>query len=151
MISDDLGLRVKTLCEWFEKNRSRLRREESATVADELAGQLLRIDGRLGVEVGEGLESDREVILTAFSDPDAFSLVHSIVDSLSAQDGWRFVALKPPRGFAFKISWDKGDGSAVSMATVLISPAPIASRRVLRPSMSIASCRQSRIVSFTNG
>src|SRR5436190_4760520 len=104
MISDDLGLRVKTLCEWFEKNRSRLRREESATVADELAGQLLRIDGRLGVEVGEGLESDREVILTAFSDPDAFSLVHSIVDSLSAQDGWRFVALKPPRGFAFKIS-----------------------------------------------
>lgn len=96
--------KVETLVAWARKNLPGLRHEPSAIVADRLGDEVLGVDGQLGVEVADDSPSAREIIVTAFSEPRLFETVRRIVDSLSGIRGWRFVALKPPRGFAFALS-----------------------------------------------
>jgi hypothetical protein len=102
MTSNDV--KISTFVSWVHKNLAGLRHQPSAVVADQLGEAILRIDGQLGVEVADDESDVREVIVTAFSEPKLFSLVRQITKLLSDVPGWRFVALKPPRGFAFKLS-----------------------------------------------
>lgn len=97
--------RLKGLVSWVEENLGRLRDAPATVVADQLGDEILRVDGRLGVEVADASSEDRrEVLVTAFSDPALFPLVHRIAESLPDLPGWRFLPLKPPRGFAFKLT-----------------------------------------------
>ncbi|NYZ70410.1 hypothetical protein H0A36_30830, partial [Endozoicomonas sp. SM1973] len=63
----------------------------------------------------------REVIITAFSNPELFPIVHEIVKQLKDIDGWSFIALKQPRGFSFKISI--GD-KQLDVKNLLFTPIP---------------------------
>ena len=90
-------------------------------VAGRISDQLLIIDPQLGVEVGDDEPGLREVIVTAFSEPSLFPLVHRIVGSVSDISGWCFVALKPPRGFAFKLS---AGGSMIDAKALAFAPIP---------------------------
>lgn len=127
--------KVKKFVNWVQENLTRLRHEPSAYVADQLGEEILRIDAQLGVEVSEDDNDVREVIVTAFSEPKLFSLVHQITRLLSNLPGWRFIALKPPRGFAFKLSAGQHeiDASALGFASIpdikggirLVAPAQV--------------------------
>ena len=96
--------KVQKFKSWARKNMERLKTATASVAADQISEELLRINEQLGVEVSEEIEENREAIITAFSESSLFSLVKEIVDELSDVPGWRFVALKPPRGFAFTIS-----------------------------------------------
>ena len=97
--------RIRNFALWVSANLTRLRHSSAPDVAADLAEELLKIDPRLGVEVSEYVGGqDREVIVTAYSDPSLFQVVRQIVELLSENPGWRFVALKPPRGCAFTIT-----------------------------------------------
>ncbi len=91
---------------WLSENAARLLAAPAAEAADEIGDHILELDDRLGIEVGdpgpdEPQDTPRELVLTAFSDRSAFSLVKEIADTLAAIPGWTIVALKPPRGFEF--------------------------------------------------
>lgn len=73
-------------------------------MADEIGDVILRIDGQLGVEVGNDEDDGREVIITSFSEAKLFDLVHHIVEEMSDLRDWRYIALKPPSEFAFALS-----------------------------------------------
>lgn len=104
------------LAAWFLGAAPRLRKQSDAEIADELGDAVLAIDGRLGVEVSKGASGAKiEVIFTAFSDPDVFPIVQSIVDTLPILPGWEFIRLKPPRGFAFTLSLGEHQFSAASL------------------------------------
>ena len=116
--SDD---KVVAFAAWAHEKLPPLRHELSDVVAGRISDQLLIIDPQLGVEVGDDEPGLREVIVTAFSEPSLFPLVHRIVGSVSDISGWCFVALKPPRGFAFKLS---AGGSMIDAKALAFAPIP---------------------------
>lgn len=93
--------------EWFKASSARLLALAPEEAAEEIGSKLIEFDKRLGVEVGEEPAEPnppvRELIVTAFSDPDVFDDVRLIVQGVSKTPGWQVVALKPPRGFSFTV------------------------------------------------
>ena len=101
---EELMSDVKSFGEWFRSQCVRLHALPSGAVAEEVANCLSTIDDRLGVEVERGMGSgEREIVLTAFSNPDAFPVVRRLAEEVGSVAGWKVVALKQPRGFAFSI------------------------------------------------
>jgi hypothetical protein len=101
---------VSAFADWFRTHSQRLFGMASDDVAGEVAEQLCRLDARLGVEAeGLAIGKTRDIIFTAYSDPDAFPTVRAIVAAIgSGQPGdgghWNVHALKPARGFDFAIT-----------------------------------------------
>lgn len=116
-----LEARLLALLGWAEVSLGRLRHEDSPVVADRLGDEVLRVNSQLGVEVGEDVASDcaREVIVTAFSEPRLFPLVHRVAGLLNGIPGWSFVALKPPRGFDFSLALGR---CRIEAASLIFSP-----------------------------
>jgi hypothetical protein len=112
---------ISSFVTWARSNLPRLRDQPSQAVADELGERLLQIDPQLGVEVADDVDESREVIITAFSEPKLFPLVHRITTLLSDLSGWEFTALKPPRGFAFQV---KIGDTKIDAKTLAFAPAP---------------------------
>lgn len=97
--------RAHQFAEFMRAHATRLRKMVASDAAEEIGDLVVSLDKRLGIEVAEDDDSDeREVIITAFSDPTAFDLVESLAAELQDLPGWRFVALKPPRGFDFTLA-----------------------------------------------
>jgi len=107
--------RLEDLLRWARENLPQLRHEASAVVADQLGDEVLRVDGQLGVEVGDDSPVVRDVIVTAFSEPTRFSLVRRITALLGELAGWQFIPLKPPRGFEFRLTAGEQQISASSL------------------------------------
>lgn len=97
--------RVQDFVSWMFANLARLRNKPAGEVAEAIGDAIAKVDQRLGIEVGQPEDQDRELIVTAYSDPTLFPVVLQIVESISDIPGWVFVALKPPRGFAFTVSF----------------------------------------------
>lgn len=100
-----MSVAIRQFAEWFRSHSDVLSRMSSDDVASEVAERLAAMDERLGVEVERprGCEK-RRIILTAFSDRSAFSLVRAIADEVGQNAEWNILALKPPRGFEFFIT-----------------------------------------------
>ena len=96
--------KLQTFVSWARHNLPKLRHEPSDVVAGLLGDAVLCIDDQLGVEVENDDGDVREVIVTSFSDPTLFDLVRRIVTMLSDLPNWKFIALKPPRGFGFSLT-----------------------------------------------
>ncbi|MBZ0233060.1 MAG: hypothetical protein K8M05_12080 [Deltaproteobacteria bacterium] len=89
---------------WFKNASSRLLQLPPDEAADEIGEHLIERDGRLGVEVADEADGTaREMVVTAFSDPEAFQMARYVVNMLVGTPGWQVVALKPARGFAFNL------------------------------------------------
>jgi hypothetical protein len=89
---------------WFESQAERLFAQPSLEIIDELTEQLATVDRGISCEVSQGTTcSDRELILTAHSDASRFKLIGTLAQRAPQISGWRVLALKPPRGFAFHI------------------------------------------------
>jgi hypothetical protein len=103
-MNETTNSKIEYFISWVHENAARLLTEAADVVADQLGDALLHLNSQLGVEVAEDSEKDaREVIITAFSDPNLFYIVYLVVELLQDIPGWNFVALKQPRGFAFKL------------------------------------------------
>jgi len=96
--------KITSLVTWACQNLPSLRHKPARFVADQFGDRVLSVNKHLGVEVANDCDATREVIITAFSEPSLFSLVHQITDLLQGIPGWRFTALKPPRGFEFALT-----------------------------------------------
>ena len=94
---------VDSFGSWVAENHCLLRDVEPEVAADELYAELKKISEALGVEVSDSDGGLRKIIITAFSDPKLFGLVHALVQSASRVTDIEFIALKPPRGFGFKV------------------------------------------------
>lgn len=100
---------IAELWEWVSEQSAELLTADGQTLADEVEQRIRAIDSRLGVEVSAPSDSDdqpRELIITAWSEPSAFQSAREIIAAAPQLPGWRFIALKPPRGFAFAINID---------------------------------------------
>ena len=95
----DRDAATSTIRTWAQQNMQRLRKAPGEQVAEELGNVLVAVNDGLGVEVSDEVNDDREVIVTAFSDPRLFPEVHRIVQCLVDLPGWRFVALYNRYGF----------------------------------------------------
>lgn len=89
---------------WFESQAERLFEQPSLEIIDKLTEQLATVDRGISCEVSQATTcSDRELILTAHGDASRFKLIGTLVQRAPQIPGWRVLALKPPRGFAFHI------------------------------------------------
>lgn len=95
---------IQAFVEWARAHLDSLRNSPSEYVANLVFAELEKVAPELGVEVGDSSSDRRELILTAFSDPDFFQLVKEIADQINPINGWSVVPLKPPRGFKFNIA-----------------------------------------------
>jgi hypothetical protein len=99
--------------QWFSTNCDELGLSTDTRKAVDVIHQRLRlVDSRLGVEVSEPDDSgSRELIITANGHRQLFGEVDNLVQIAPKLDGWRFISLKPPRGFDFRF---KNDDHALS-------------------------------------
>lgn len=112
---------IRVLVRWAKQNLDRLLTADCEDAAAEICDELLLVDRQLGIEVIEDTSAPREAIITAFSDDRLFGVVRQITDSLADIPDWRFIPLKPPRGFDFELSM----GDQTLEATALeFSPIP---------------------------
>jgi len=93
--------------DWLAPHAARLAElaDGGASFWDEILAQLKAIDDGLWMEVGGGMEP-RELVLTASGNPDLFDLVDAVAAQARPLAGWRVVALKPPMGFDFSLTWE---------------------------------------------
>lgn len=93
---------------WFEAHQTEfdLLTDTSDPFWDAAVSHLKQLDDRLWFEVSEPDGSDREFIITAEGQTDAFPLVDTMVASSPGIPGWRFIALKPPMGFDFETTYE---------------------------------------------
>jgi hypothetical protein len=97
--------RMRRFVSWASANISRLEKKSDDEAAEDLYTALSDVDERLGVEVSTADDTqEREVIITAFSVQSLFPLVKRLVDLFPSIPGWKIIALKPPRGFEFKLT-----------------------------------------------
>ena len=89
--------------EWMSESSAELLQADGEEVADQIEARLREYDARIGVEVSEPAEP-REMIITAWSQRDAFDAVRELVAAAPALEGWQIIALKPPRGFEFGLN-----------------------------------------------
>ena len=125
-----MGSKEQVFREWLVGQAEGLRRLPPEQAAEEIGDFVQSIDQRLGAEVaddGDGTDSPRELVVTAFSDQTAFELVKALVEALPPIDGWTVTALKPPRGFDFQLDLD---GTSIDASTLEFSPAAGAERGI---------------------
>ena len=92
--------------QWFLAEEARLRQANGQIVADAIEDRLRAIDPRVGVEVSDP-GNERELVFTAWSQRDAFPVVHALMAAAPrALAGWKLMGLKPARGFAFAVDVD---------------------------------------------
>jgi len=90
-----------TFWNWFREFVTRLTDDEpSEDALDELLERIHRVDDRIYFELPANTPN-KELILTAEGNVDAFPAVEALVESARHIDGWSVITLKPPRGFDF--------------------------------------------------
>jgi hypothetical protein len=89
--------------QWFSVNAAEFEaRTNTRSVADSLYESLMHVDDRLSIEVSEPDASGvRDVIFSTNGCREMFESVAALVAASPKTVGWRFIALKPPRGFEF--------------------------------------------------
>ena len=108
--------------EWFlshEREIWAMEHQDEALMDDIAAALRARCGAGLGFEVSDERDGARELIITAMSDPSLFDAVDEIVAEAPSLSQWRFIALKPPRGFGFTFD---GDGVHLEPNTMVFEP-----------------------------
>ncbi len=128
-----VGSRIEDFAAWFVASSESLRKKPAEQIAEAVATGIGRVDPRLGIELSKD-KNTQELIITAYSEPSLFGTVHRIVQLIGTRPGWRLIALKPPRGFAFTISVGKHRVQATSLEFAPIAEIAGGIRLLLLPS-----------------
>jgi hypothetical protein len=93
---------------WFKEGEPELSAiANTAAVVDRIYEVLQRVDNRLAIEVSEPDSTTvRDVIFSANGFSDLFGLAEELVSAAPELPEWRFIALKPARGFDFLYQQD---------------------------------------------
>ena len=76
-MSDVVNERIQKFVLWTKENLKILLKQPADIVANRIGDAILAVDDRLGVEVANQADRGvREVIFTAFSNPELFPVVH---------------------------------------------------------------------------
>ena len=121
MNSSDNHIAIGQFWSWFEKHKAEigLLIETSDPLWDRVLSKLQIINKGLWFEMSRPDGNDREFIITAESRTELFKLVETIASQAPELAGWQFVALKPPRGFAFKTNYE---GISLNPKSMLFLP-----------------------------
>jgi hypothetical protein len=93
---------------WFRRFATKLTPgEPSDSALDELVHELHKVDSRLFFEISTNT-AQKELIITASGNADVFPVVDALIAKAPKIDGWSFIALKPPMGFDFVHSNNRG-------------------------------------------
>jgi hypothetical protein len=92
---------------------------------DTILEELKKVDGRLWFELSEAGSAEREFVVTAEGDVDAFPIVETLVSLAPEIGGWVFVALKPAMGFDFATRYE---GTLFDPSQIWFLPLESASR-----------------------
>lgn len=96
---------VEQFWRWFKQQARVLLSDDDMAVADKLHAALAAVDEAIAVEVATVSDQVREVIISGSGEPATMQKVKSIVDVAPIDHSWRFIALKPPKGFDFKLGY----------------------------------------------
>jgi len=110
---------IERFWHWFQQQARVLLSEDDMVVADKLHAALAAMDETIAVEVATASDQVREVIISGSGNPAAMQKVKSIVSGAPIDHSWRFIALKPPLGFHFKLDYG---GTAVDASQLHFDP-----------------------------
>jgi hypothetical protein len=102
---------------WFQLHLADLNalHDPEAPLWDVVVAQLKQVDKHLWFELSSPDAGDREFIITAEGNVDAFAITDTLVARAPKIPGWQFIALKPPMGFDFKTTYEGIEFSPRSM------------------------------------
>lgn len=138
----DRDARVRAFLRWARDHLGRLHGSPSEEAAGEIGAAIEGVDPQLGVEVEEEVHDRRELIVTAFSAPDRFLLVHRLVAGLQGIEGWRVVALKPARGYDFVLELAGRGVQASALRFEPLDDLPGSIRVLVEPSVSLPAAAE---------
>jgi hypothetical protein len=99
---------VEAFWQWFVAHQSEFNKLSNPDEAfwDLALDEIKRVDERLWFELSAIGNAPREFIVTAEGHVEAFPIAEALVDLAPMTEGWVFVALKPPMGFAFTTKYE---------------------------------------------
>jgi hypothetical protein len=103
-----MNIPIRDFWQWFADHLSEF---NSLSNPDEpfwdiALDQLKKVDKRLWMELSAAGDMVREFIVTAEGHVESFPVVEMLVSLAPDIEGWAFVALKPPMGFAFSTRYE---------------------------------------------
>lgn len=99
--------------QWFVAHAAELRSQEPEAANEAIQTELTKLNEALAAEVADDGDN-RELVISAQGDSELFELVESLGPKLKAE-GWTVHALKPARGFDFKLDVDEAVVDARSL------------------------------------
>lgn len=106
--------------QWFLAQAAQLRQMDPDAATQAIQAELLKVEETLACEVSDEGEADaRELVISAQGDSRLFEQVEALAPKLKAAEGWTVHALKPPRGFEFKLD---ADGTVVDARSLYFEP-----------------------------
>lgn len=108
MISSDQQKKIRNFWEWFRNHEADFGNLKSTQQDfwDIALGELKRIDRGLWFELSAHDEKPRELIIFAEGNVELFPLIDNLVAEAPILPEWKFIALKPPRGFEFQMKFE---------------------------------------------
>lgn len=108
MIPTDTKAAIEQFWSWVREHKAELDSlvDTSDPLWDISLSKLQAINKGLWFELSSPDGNEREFIITAESRSELFPIVENIVTCAPKLNGWRFISLKPPRGFAFKTKYE---------------------------------------------
>jgi hypothetical protein len=97
------SIRIRAFWQWFSDHQSEFNNlsKPDEPFWDVALEQIKKVDERLWIELSGKGDPIREFIVTAEGHVEAFPVVEELISLAPKIDGWVFMALKPPMGFAF--------------------------------------------------
>lgn len=116
-MDDQSSTAIHQFWEWFSAHLSDLdaMTDPDGPVADELLARLQAVNSELWFEISSPGHTPREFVITAQGQVALFELVEELAHRAPTLAGWQVVALKPPMGFGFGLSYEGMDFDPAQM------------------------------------
>jgi hypothetical protein len=151
MIPNDIKASIEQFWSWIREHKAEIDSlvDTSDPLWDMGLSKLQAINEGLWFELSLPNGNERELIITAESRSELFPVVEKIVSCAPKLSGWRFISLKPPRGFAFKTKYEGIPLDPDSMSFLPLERSDIPKMLGLR--ISVPSFAESKRTPFTTG
>lgn len=103
--------------QWFVAHAAELRQQEPEAASEAIQNELLKLDEGIAAEVADDGDT-RELVISAQGNPALFEPIEAMAPKLRAE-GWTVHALRPARGFEFKLD---ADGAVIDARTLYFEP-----------------------------
>ena len=151
MRSTDINETIEQFWSWIREHKAKLDSltDTSDPLWDISLSKLQAINKGLWFELSSPDGDEREFIITAESRSELFPIVEKIISCAPKLNDWRFISLKPPRGFAFKTKYEgiSLDPNSMSFLPLEKSDAP----KILGLRIGVSSLAETTRTQITTG